>query len=182
MKYFITFLILMLVLKNSISYSQETLGLNYGFDYYFNSKNTNDFNIVRTDQNGNVLWRISLNSDNSYFDSTQSHYIALGHSYEKNGKIISNPNDYDYWLVPKSIDIDFVIYPNPNLGIFNIYVNNNFDQINYQIFDSSNRIITSSILNNINTPVNLVEMSKGIYYVKFFDNKEILKIKKLCIN
>lgn len=178
----IIFLICILFFKINISYSQEILGLNSGLDYYSNCNEINDYDIVRTDQNGNILWRLSLSSDIVFFDSTQAYYMALGYTYEKNNRIISNPTDYDYWLVPKLKNIDFNIYPNPNLGTFNIINYNNEDEIQYEIYDPCNRLVLKNQLINISNTVNINNYSKGVYFIKIFKNDEILKFQKICIN
>jgi hypothetical protein len=182
MKYFIIFFISMLVFKTSISFSQEPLGLNDGFNYFTNCNQTNEYDIARTDQYGKIIWKLSINDNQQLFDSTQDFYIVFGYTFEKNGKITSDPNEYDYWLVPKNKGNEFLIYPNPNLGSFNILNLSSEQNVEFEIYDSLNRLILKNNLPNYFTVIDLINISKGFYYLKIFNNNETLKIEKICIN
>jgi hypothetical protein len=172
----------MLLFKSSISYSQEPLGLNYGFNYFINCNQINEYDIARTDQYGKIIWKLSINYNQQLFDSTQDFYIVFGYTFEKNGKITSNQNDYDYWLIPKNKGNEFLIYPNPNLGSFNILNLSSEQNVEFEIYDSLNRLILKNNLLNYFTAIDLINISKGFYYLKIFNNNETLKLEKICIN
>jgi hypothetical protein len=182
MKYFIAFFISVLVLKTSISFSQEPLGLNDGLNYFTNFNQTKEYDIVRTDQDGNIIWKLSINDNQQPFDSSQSFYIVFGYTFEKNSKITSDPSEYDYWLVPKRKIKEFSIYPNPNLGVFNILNLSSEDNVDIEIYDSLNRLVLKNKLVGFNTTIDLIKFSKGVYYIKIFNNEETLKFEKICIN
>jgi hypothetical protein len=178
----ILFILGMLVYWTSVSYSQEIVGLNNGFDYNLNCKNLEKHNIVRTDENGNVIWTLSFSNTSQPFDSSQENYIVFGNTNIKNGKIISNPSDYDYWLVEKEEEINFSIFPNPSIGFINIYTSFIDDKSEIEITDEMNRIVYRSKINEIITNLDLTRYSKGMYFVKIFNNEKILKFEKICIN
>lgn len=183
MKYFIIFLILMLVLKNSICFSQEAIGLNDGLNYYSNCNYIEKYDIVRTDENGNIVWKLTTQNSVQLLDSTQEYYIVFGYSEENNNKIISNSSDYDYWLIEKKLNYEFSVYPNPNSGIFFIFSQNLKNDLKFEVYDSMNRlIIINNQINKNLTEVNINNLSKGVYYVKIFDNEKIFKFEKICIN
>jgi len=176
------FIIIILVLKNNICFSQEPLGVNDNFNYQINCNLNNQYDLVRTDQDGNIIWKISYYNSTNGFDSSRSEYIVFGYTNEKNGKITSTPSDYDYWFVPKKINYDFLIYPNPNLGTFNIYSNYFDDNTQLEIFDGLSRLVLKNKINDYNMIVNLNNYPKGFYFIKIFNNETILKFEKICIN
>ncbi len=75
----------------------------------------------------------------------------------------------DYTSIEEIESIDFVIYPNPNNGEFNIEVNENVNSI--QIFDNTGKLVyvsnevTEGILN-----IDLTEVERGAYIVKVISN------------
>lgn len=182
MKYFILSFISMLVINTSICFSQEAIGLNDGLYYYSNCNYIEKYDIVRSDENGNIVWKLTTQNNFQPLDSTQDYYIVFGYTQEKNNKITSNPNDYDYWLIEKKLTYEFNIYPNPNLGNFFIFSNNLKNDLKFEIYDSLNRLIINNQINKNLTEVNLNNLSRGIYCVKIFDNEKIFKFEKICIN
>lgn len=178
----ILFILGMLVHWTSISYSQEIVCSSNGFDYNLNYKNLENYNIVRTDLNGNVFWTYSFSNTIQHFDSSQENYIVLGITNIKNGKITSDPSDYDYWLVQKEEKINFSIFPNPSIGFINIYTSFVDDKSEFEIIDGMNRVVYRSKINEIITNLDLTRYSKGMYFVKIFNNEKILKFEKICLN
>ncbi|MDQ3190676.1 MAG: GEVED domain-containing protein, partial [Bacteroidota bacterium] len=80
---------------------------------------------------------------------------------------------------------EFVIYPNPTLGIFNISVNDaNFDQLLITIIDLNGREvyneIDKNIFSNYTKQINLNGLSRGIYYIKLNIGTE-LKVHKIIL-
>ena len=177
----ILFILGMLVHWTSISYSQEIVCSSNGFDYNLNSKNLENYNIVRTDLNGNVFWTHSFSNTIQHFDSSQENYIVLVITNIKNGKITSDPSDYDYWLVEKEEEINFSIFPNPSIGFINIYTSFVDDKSEFEITDGMNRVVYRSKINEIITNLDLTRYSKGMYFVKIFNNEKILKFEKICV-
>lgn len=172
----------MLVQWTSISYSQEVIGMSNGFDFNLNLKNLENYNIVRTDENGKVVWSLSIFNNNIPFDSSQENYVVFGFTEINNGKIKSNPADYDYWLVPRKEEILFNAYPNPSLGFFNIYTNFIDNESEFQIYDEMNRVIYFGKIDDYTININLSNQSKGMYFIKFYNKEKILKTEKICLN
>lgn len=176
------FILGMLVHWASISFSQEIIGLSDGFDFNLNCNNLQEYNVVRTDQEGKVVWTLSFFNQYQPFDSSQFSYVVFGHSSIKNGKITSDPSEYDYWLIKKNEEQEFSIYPNPSIGFINIYTNFIDDKTNYEIIDGMNRVIFLAKINDITTNLDLSKQSKGIYFLKIYNNEKILKFEKICLN
>jgi hypothetical protein len=67
-------------------------------------------------------------------------------------------------VTKNTIDSEVAIYPNPTNSIVNIKSSN---EINYfEIYDVSGRIIQSSIVNSLDSTINISERANGIYYLK----------------
>lgn len=179
MKNFVILIIIFLFKINA--YCQESIGYSYGLDYYTNCYDIQKYDIIRSDQYGKIVWKFSVIQDNHNFDFSDSHYIIFGYTYIVNEHIISNPSDYDYWLVEKKKEEDFLVYPNLNNGIFIIYSKNFNEQIEFEINDSMNRLIYKNKIIQTYTQVDL-KLTTGFYFVKIFRNNQILKYEKICIN
>jgi surface protein len=66
--------------------------------------------------------------------------------------------------------ISLKLYPNPVLSILNVKVNSNLINQPYTIIDSLGRVVLNGKLNDVDTVINLEQLSKGIYYLKVSDN------------
>jgi hypothetical protein len=74
------------------------------------------------------------------------------------------------------------IYPNPSNGLFNLASNSvKGSDIAVVIFSSMGKVVRQFQWNGQNKILNLSELSKGIYLIRF-SNKEINEVKKLVIN
>lgn len=175
------FIVCLFSFKTNKSYCQEFLALNNGWDYASNFEDFLNYDLVRTDEDGNVVWTLSFESKVDGFDIVQPEYIVMNFTKVVNGKIIDNPGDYDYWLVRKEKQVDFTIFPNPNTGQFNIYCSNLDENSFYEIYDSSLRIIERKQIFDNFTLVNLNELKKGFYFITFIQENSNKKIEKICI-
>ncbi len=63
-----------------------------------------------------------------------------------------------------SIDNSIAIYPNPASDIVNINCNNLIKSV--QLYDVQGRILQTQITDNIQTSINILDKSKGIYFLK----------------
>jgi surface protein len=61
------------------------------------------------------------------------------------------------------------LYPNPVLSVLNVTVDSNFISQPYNIFDGLGRVVLNGKLNEIDTTINVEQLSKGIYYLKVSD-------------
>jgi surface protein len=66
--------------------------------------------------------------------------------------------------------VSLKIYPNPVLSILNIKVDNNLINQPYNVFDSLGRVILKGNINDVDTSINVEQLSKGVYYLKVSDN------------
>jgi surface protein len=62
------------------------------------------------------------------------------------------------------------LYPNPVLNVLNVKVDNNLINQPYDVFDSLGRVVLNGKLNDVDTSINVEQLSKGIYYLKVSDN------------
>ena len=106
-------LILLLLGNQCYSQSNEIVGSNI-FGYRLSDAVEGTYNVIRTDENGKVVWVKPVIQDNTIpFDLSDNQYIIYGFTKVKNGKIIGKPSDYDYWLVRSDMDYEVEVYPNP---------------------------------------------------------------------
>jgi surface protein len=85
------------------------------------------------------------------------------------------PNNWtitDGGLDCSSLDIEtfdivaLKLYPNPVLNILNVKVDNNFINQPYTIIDGLGRVVLNGKLNEVDSTINVEQLSKGIYYLK----------------
>ena len=66
--------------------------------------------------------------------------------------------------------ISLKLYPNPVINVLNIKVDDNLINQPYDIFDSLGRVVLKGKLNEVETAINVEQLSKGVYYLKVSDN------------
>lgn len=121
---------------------------------------------------GGILLKIKTN-DNLTSGSSVLNNANVFYDYN-NPTITNNEETVFENLGVNSItkDSKVLIYPNPTNSIINI---NSYNEIkNIEIYDISGRLIQYSIVNNLNSIINLSERSKGIYFVKVVTTEGIL--------
>jgi surface protein len=70
------------------------------------------------------------------------------------------------------------LYPNPTLGLLNIKVDANIANKPYTIADALGRVVLKGNLNEVDTTINVEQLSKGIYYLNVSDNNASKFIKE----
>lgn len=65
---------------------------------------------------------------------------------------------------------DFKLYPNPVVSVLNIKIDNNLINQPYSIIDGLGRIVLNGNINDVESTINVEQLSKGIYYLKVSDN------------
>ncbi len=70
------------------------------------------------------------------------------------------------------------LYPNPVLNVLNVKVDSNLNNQPYSIVDSLGRVILSGNLEEVETTINVEQLSNGIYYLKVSDNNASKFIKE----
>ena len=66
--------------------------------------------------------------------------------------------------------VSLKLYPNPVLSILNVKVDSNLIDQPYNVFDGLGRVVLKGNLNEVDTYINVEQLSKGIYYLKLSDN------------
>jgi hypothetical protein len=66
--------------------------------------------------------------------------------------------------------ISLNLYPNPVLNVLNVKVDSTLINQPYNVFDSLGRVVLNGNLNDVDTSINVEQLSKGIYYLKVSDN------------
>jgi surface protein len=74
--------------------------------------------------------------------------------------------------------ISLKLYPNPVINVLNIKVDINLINQPYNVFDSLGRVVLKGKLNDVDTVINVEQLSKGIYYLKVLDNKASKFVKE----
>jgi len=156
--------------------AQEVIGSeNYQLPEYI----TANYNLVRTDTKGNVVWQIPYSKDFfNVFDTTQSSYLIYGYTYIRDKVILNNPNDYDYWLVPNDNVTTAIIYPTLTTGIVYLYLSDVKELSYVDLYTlQMQRVFNSTLTTNLTT-INLTMFPQGMYIYKIF-NKLTLKTGKI---
>ena len=79
-----------------------------------------------------------------------------------------------------SSDLDFLVYPNPSTGIFNIKYNYN-QPITIKIINQLGETVFENKLSQNNNSINLNNIPKGIYFYQAQNSLKIVKSGKLVI-
>ena len=70
------------------------------------------------------------------------------------------------------------IYPNPVVSILNIKTDHNLINQPYSIIDGLGRVVLNGKLNDVESTINVEQLSKGIYYLKIAGNRSNKFIKE----
>jgi hypothetical protein len=62
------------------------------------------------------------------------------------------------------------LYPNPVFNILNVTVDSNCINQSYSIVDGLGRLVLNGNLSEVDTAINVEQLSKGIYYLKLSDS------------
>ena len=70
------------------------------------------------------------------------------------------------------------LYPNPVVSVLNVKTDHNFINQPYTIIDGLGRVVLNGKLNEVDTAINVEQLSKGIYYLKVDGNSATKFIKE----
>jgi hypothetical protein len=70
------------------------------------------------------------------------------------------------------------LYPNPVLSILNVKTDYNLINQPYTIVDGLGRVVLNGKINDVESTINVEQLSKGIYYLKVSDNRASKFIKE----
>jgi len=175
----ILFILLMIGISSAYA-QQEIIGTETTAGMRLSSQ-VIDYDIIHTDQEGNILWRKAITNSSIPFDSTQSTYMVYSQTTIKNGKITSPPCDYDYWLVRRDTIINANVFPNPATTSIYVTLDSFVDNIQFELYDSNRKLIYFRQLNNYTTFIDLPNLANGIYMFKIFTSDKLIKTGKVCI-
>jgi surface protein len=74
--------------------------------------------------------------------------------------------------------ISLKLYPNPVLSVLNVTVDSNLINQPYSIVDGIGRVVLNGSLNEVDTAINVEQLSKGVYYLKLSDSNASKFIKE----
>lgn len=140
-----------------------------------------DLIVVRTDEYGEVVWMNTPELSSTSIDYSDQFYIVFGYSTVLNGRITSNPSDYDYWLVQTDIPFEITVYPNPTNYRLTLVISPLQSGLNMQFVDGLNRTVFSQEITRYNTLISIPSIASGIYYIKVYNQSKLLKTQKICI-
>jgi len=157
----------------SLSLCQNTNSEFYNTEeYVIQGQGSEEIKIARTDIEGNVIWMDHLsNMLESVSDGLQ---IAAKPTTISNGKIVGNPNDYDYWVIDPNTDKDIAVYPTICTDYTNLYVYSVNPLINCTIYNVVNQ---EARVYNINYGYNFLDLkglSDGLYILSVNIKEDII--------
>lgn len=184
MKRIIIFLILILNSVVSLGQTREHVG-DYGM-YGFSRLSDeiiSEYDIVRTDKNGNVIWMERLaNSSLSPFDSTLGAYIIYGETSLLGNKVVGSPSDYDYWLIPVTDNVNVSVYPNPSSDVMYVFISKITSTTRMFIYNMLGELIYDDHIYDTITKIDVKNLPAGIYLYVIRVSNEPIKTGKLCVN
>ena len=99
--------------------------------------------------------------------------------FEANGlSVINNVTMYATGIASQDLN-SLTVYPNPSQGIFNVSVNNLFQDVNWVVTDAKGRYVLEGRLADSHQ-IDLRTQPKGVYFIKFTGDN-VLCIKKLVL-
>ena len=75
-------------------------------------------------------------------------------------------------------EVSFSIYPNSVVSVLNVKIDANIINQPYTIIDGLGRVVLKGKINEVETTINVEQLSKGIYYIKLSDNSASKFIKE----
>jgi hypothetical protein len=171
-------LLFILLLLGNQCYSQsiEMIGSEI-FGYRLSDAVNGNYNVIRTDEDGKVVWVKPVITDNNIpFDLSENQYIIYGFTEVKNGKIINNPFDYDYWLVVTDTTYDITVYPNPTDGVLQVRFNSTSSQaIDIRVMNMVGQQLIGDSMNNFSgafqKSYDLSSLPSGVYLFQIATEK-----------
>jgi hypothetical protein len=76
-------------------------------------------------------------------------------------------------------DAAFNLYPNPGTGLFDLYVSQVNEHLEVQVFNELGMLVKSQTVVSTENKLDLQNETRGIYFVRIIDNKNVVKVIKL---
>jgi len=173
--------ILLLLGNQCYSQSNEVAEPNI-FKYRISDAVEGTYNIIRTDEDGKVVWIKPMISNNTIpFDLSDNQYIIYGFTQIKNGKITNTASDYDYWLVRSDLDYEITVYPNPVSSVLYVSLSNYNEKTYINIYDVTHKLVFNNQITQYINYFNLLHLSNGTYIYEIVDSNKLIKTGKLCV-
>jgi archaellum component FlaF (FlaF/FlaG flagellin family) len=152
-------LTLILLLTSIIVNAQSTEWYSEAYPTYRSNQK-----IVRTDQTGNVVWKKEISE---ITNDDCSVYIIASSTVIKGGKIVSNPSDYDYWLITESLMNDsMIVCPTLCTDHTTIFIGGTYPRDMFlDIYNQEGRLVKLKRLNLSDNLVYFQDLPNGIYYL-----------------
>ena len=154
---------------NSSGFTGLPGGYRYNNVYPSNNVGYNGFWWSSLEGSTTIALHRSLAYSNSGFGSSTNPKV---HGFSVRcivGDILSNPT-FD--------TSNLQLYPNPVSNVLNITANYTLINQPYTIIDGLGRVVLNGKLNEVDTTINVEQLSKGIYYLKISENKASKFIKE----
>lgn len=142
--------------------------------------NFQDFWIVKLDQNANIISQACLGgtSDDwarSVIESADGSYVVTGWTKSNNGDVTLNKGGNDLWILKLDNNLvgtnnikalNFNIYPNPNNGVFQIQINDEYLPAELNVVNAlSQKVFTKKLDSNYHQ-IELKDLPKGLYTIQ----------------
>lgn len=177
MKIFLMILVSFIFISNLKA--QEVIGIQNGVIYQLPEYISANYNIVRTNQKGRVVWEIPYSKDFFYFDTTQGSYLIFGYTSIRNNVIFNNPSDYDYWLVANENINTTLLYPTLTTGIVYLYIRDVTELHYINIYNLNLQLLYNNVIVNNLSTLNITILPQGIYIYKIYNKSSTIKTGKI---
>ena len=120
--------------------------------------------VIRTDQSGNVIWKKEISE---ITNEDCGVYIIASSTKVKNRKIISNPSDYDYWIITESIMNDTItVCPTLCTNQTTIFIGGSYPRDMFlDIYNQEGKLVQLKKLELGDNQVLFQNLSNGIYFL-----------------
>lgn len=158
------------------------------------NKGASDYWLLKIDSSGLIEWQKMLGGTNTDFGGValptlDGGYIQIGNSSSNNIDVSGNHGSADCWVVKLNFSSDvsaisrsneLLIFPNPNNGNFSFI--NIEDVSTIEIYDISGRVIFQATTKDTSYSIDLSENSRGIYFYRVTNDKNVTQTGKIILN
>lgn len=177
MKQYIIFFLILIGIQ-SHAQTKETIGTQEETKYSVLFNINENYDIVKTDEKGNVICKVSQ-FNNINIDTTKESYIIFGYTNVINDKITSQPSDYNYWLVLKDI-FEYELYPNPTENIIFLFTTET--NVEFEVYNIRGQILYKKTIHESFVDIDLSFLPQNIYIYRITDsNNQTKKTGKICV-
>ena len=141
-----------------------------------------DIWVVKLTNQGIIEWQKCLGGSSyegvtfaSIEQTSDEGYILTGSTQSNGGDVAGNHGMADTWIVKLSSSLGLEeqpfnnlvsFYPNPVVSVLNVKKDNSLINQPYTIIDGLGRVVLNGKLNDVESTINVEQLSRGIYYLK----------------